>query len=236
MKNSFIVYNDSVEYMEKLSLEQLGMLYKAQVQYSLGEEPEITDDVVDIVFSIIKGQMDRDNEKYQQKVERMQRVNANRNRTDNDTKSSRNRHENDTKSEKNRDDTVTESEGNRDGIVSDTVTDTVSDTVKEKDIPKGIQKEKKHKRGKHVLLTDREYEKLKTDYGEQEAEAAVAYLDEYIERRNYKASSHYLSIRKWVFSAMREEAIKAKELEEREKRLSSKASPTWNGEAAAGWS
>ena len=75
----------------------------------------------------------------------------------------------------------------------------------------GGKKEKvlplKNKYGKfnHVLLSKEEYEKLKADYGEQETERAIAYLDEYIESKgSYKCKSHNLALRRWVFLAVRE--------------------------------
>lgn len=84
--------------------------------------------------------------------------------------------------------------------------------IKEKDIPKGISKEKapKHKHGRysHCALTDEEVRKLEEEYGKEQAQAAIEYLDEYIEMKGYKAKSHYLAIRKWVFNAMKEDEIR----------------------------
>jgi len=59
------------------------------------------------------------------------------------------------------------------------------------------EKDIKHKYGqyKHVLLTDKEYEKLKStllDY-----EAWIKKMDEGIEMKGYKYKSHYLAILSW---------------------------------------
>lgn len=70
MKNTFIVYTDNIEYLEELTNEQIGKLYKAQIAYARGEELAIDDSVVRLVFKMIKGQMDRDAEKYEQAVNR----------------------------------------------------------------------------------------------------------------------------------------------------------------------
>ncbi len=53
---------------------------------------------------------------------------------------------------------------------------------------------KKHKRGKYknVLLTDQEFEKLKTKFGNWEE--LIKKLDEGIEMKGYKYKSHYLAI------------------------------------------
>jgi len=57
----------------------------------------------------------------------------------------------------------------------------------------------------HVRLTDEERDKLMNEYGEAETSAAIKYLDEYIEMKGYKAKSHYLCIKKWVFNALERE-------------------------------
>ncbi len=65
MKQSFIVYTDNIEYLEELTDAQIGQLYMAQIRYSRGEEPEISDPMVRLVFKMLKGQIDRDTEKYE---------------------------------------------------------------------------------------------------------------------------------------------------------------------------
>lgn len=72
------------------------------------------------------------------------------------------------------------------------------------------KKETKHKYGAyaHVLLSDTEIDRLKSEYGEQQTQSAITYLDEYIEMKGYKAKNHNLCIRKWVFDAVKEKAKK----------------------------
>lgn len=72
---------------------------------------------------------------------------------------------------------------------------------------------------KNVKLEERELAKLKDDYGEDEAQQAINFLSEHIKMKGYKAKSHYLALRKWVFMAVKEERLKLAELEERERRL-----------------
>lgn len=71
-------------------------------------------------------------------------------------------------------------------------------------------KEQKHKFGEynHVRLTDKEYDKLKNDYGLDETKEAIKYLDEYIEMKGTKYTSHYMALRKWVFDAVKEKKKK----------------------------
>lgn len=80
----------------------------------------------------------------------------------------------------------------------------------EKNVKKDINNipdKRKHKYGEYnnVLLTDDERDKLFTEYGEFEATEAIKFLDEYIEMKGYKAKSHYLCIRKWVFDALKKQ-------------------------------
>ena len=72
-------------------------------------------------------------------------------------------------------------------------------------------KETKHKHGeyKHVLLTDKELEKLVADYGDAETQDAIKYLDEYIEMKGVSYKNHNLVLRKWVFDAVKEHGIKS---------------------------
>lgn len=69
---------------------------------------------------------------------------------------------------------------------------------------------KKYGEYKHVLLTDDEFRKLGEDFGKDETLEAIRFLDEYIEMKGYKAKSHYLAIRKWVFDAIKERRQKQK--------------------------
>ncbi len=76
----------------------------------------------------------------------------------------------------------------------------------------------KHKYGeyKNVLLTEAEHEKL---LAMENGERAIEYLSEYIKMKGYKAKSHYLAIKKWVFEAVQEQDLKAAELQKRQDRL-----------------
>lgn len=72
------------------------------------------------------------------------------------------------------------------------------------------KKEEKHIYGeyKHVRLTDKQYDKLIADYGDQEMKDAIRFLDEYIQMKGYKSVDHNLAIRKWVFDAVQRERQK----------------------------
>ena len=83
-----------------------------------------------------------------------------------------------------------------DTSVSVSVSDTVSDTVSEK--PKKPKKVK-HKYGEynHVALTDEEYSRLISDFGEQATLAAIKRVDEYCQQYGKTYADYNLTIRKW---------------------------------------
>lgn len=66
--------------------------------------------------------------------------------------------------------------------------------------------EPKHKHGEYgrVLLTDKEYNRLIQDYGQDMTDRAITFFDVYIAEKGYKSKSHNLAMRRWVFDAIKE--------------------------------
>lgn len=92
----------------------------------------------------------------------------------------------------------------------DTDKDTDKDTHKDTDKPqtriKKNDKEEKNIYGEfhHVKLTDKEYEKLVKDFGEDFTKECIQLLDEGIEEKpKYDTKSNYLAIRRWVVDAVK---------------------------------
>ena len=69
-KNSFVLYTEYLQNIELLSMEQRGELFTAIMHYASGKEVGDLDGMVKMAFSFIRSQMDRDNEKYQDKLEK----------------------------------------------------------------------------------------------------------------------------------------------------------------------
>ncbi len=70
-KDSFILYSSMLQSTKKLSLEQKGLLFEMIIHYhTTGEVLEVDDLAVDIYFDLIKNQMDRDKQKYEDKTEK----------------------------------------------------------------------------------------------------------------------------------------------------------------------
>lgn len=92
------------------------------------------------------------------------------------------------------------------------------------------KKSSKHKHGEYqnILLTDEELEKLKNEYPNYEE--AIEYLDEYVEMTGKKYKSHYLAMKKWVFSALEERQRKS--LSNQRKFTRTAPVPKWMNEDA----
>lgn len=69
MKNSFLIYNEYAEILEDLSNEELGILFRAIFDYEINrKEPEFTG-LMKMAFKVIKGNLDRDRNKYDKRCE-----------------------------------------------------------------------------------------------------------------------------------------------------------------------
>ena len=180
-KKSFIIYDNWAKLLYDMPVEQAGKLIKAICGYKLGECESTGDAVLDAVFGMIKEQLDKDDAKYAEICVKRSNAGKSKKQQTNDIKCNQ----------------VLTSDIKTEQVHTDTDNDTDNDNV--------VSKDTKHIYGtyKHVRLTDEEYQKLCKEYGETEAGKAIIYLDEYIEMKGYKAKSHYLCIRKWVFDAVK---------------------------------
>ena len=84
MRKSFLLYISDMRLMEKLDMEQRGVLLTAIAAYVKDEQLPELDPATDMLFSVIAEHIDRDGEKYNRKVERLR---------ENVSKSNRNRNE-----------------------------------------------------------------------------------------------------------------------------------------------
>ena len=65
---------------------------------------------------------------------------------------------------------------------------------------KKTTKEVRHKYGefKNILLSDKDLEKLKTEYGEELVEKYIKKMDEWIELNGRRYKNYYLALRQWM--------------------------------------
>lgn len=69
MKNSFLLYYEYREILEDLSNEEVGILFRAILDYEIDSiEPNFTG-LLKMAFKVIKGNLDRDREKYDKRCE-----------------------------------------------------------------------------------------------------------------------------------------------------------------------
>ena len=196
-KKSFVIYDNWSRLFCGLPDETAGKLIKAVCAYKLGEGTEVNDPVIAAIYAMICEQLDADADKYADICEK--RSQARKNKTQqmvtNDNKCKQ------VLSSATDNDNVNDNENDNDND---------NDNVKVNDNVKDIKKDTKHSHGEynHVRLTDKERDQLFNDYGEAETLEAIKYLDEYIEMKGYKAKSHYLAMRKWVFDAVKEQQVK----------------------------
>ena len=62
---------------------------------------------------------------------------------------------------------------------------------------------------RHVKLTNKERDKLFEDFGEEATLEAIRFLDEYKERKGYTSKNDNLTLRKWVFDAVKRDKAQA---------------------------
>lgn len=68
-RKSFVIYTDYMELVEELDDAETAEMFKAMLIYASGEDvPKFSDRHVKAIFGIIRRQMDRDNEKYEEIV------------------------------------------------------------------------------------------------------------------------------------------------------------------------
>jgi hypothetical protein len=64
-KNSFVLYNDLIHSVNKLNDQQAGQLFKAILKHANGQEAELNNLMLELVFTPIKLQLNRDSEKWE---------------------------------------------------------------------------------------------------------------------------------------------------------------------------
>lgn len=195
-KKGVIMFYDILDQLEDFNDKDFREIIKAVINYDKdGTLPEFTGEKK-IAFKFIKVDIDKNNEEYRKKCEQ-NRANISKRWNTKDT---------------------TEYDRIQTNIDKDIDLDIDKDidlekenNIKENTHTLSDLKEQKHKYGEyqHILLKDSELEKLKEEYGESETEKAIKYLDEYIEMKGAKYKSHYLAMRKWVFSALKEHSKKS---------------------------
>jgi hypothetical protein len=69
-KNSFVLYCDLLQKLERLTIEQKGFVFQAILEFQNGIEPQVNDPMAQLSFDFIKLDLIKNNEKYQDTVNR----------------------------------------------------------------------------------------------------------------------------------------------------------------------
>lgn len=192
-KSNFLLDDSWESLFTSLPDEAAGQLIKAAFSYHTGGDVEIEDPILCAVFDMIKAKIDENDRNYKKQCEKNK---------DNVRK----------RWNTNEYDRIPEDTTVYEPVRTDTDSDSDNDNdFKEKSTLKSAKKEKHaHGEYKHVRLTDEEHDKLVSEYGEDTTNDAIRLLDEYIEEKGTKYKSHYLAMKRWVFSAVEERQNKAK--------------------------
>ena len=227
-RDSLVLYTAYIDKFKKLSDAQFGQLIRAVMTYQQTETaPDIDDLSVSVAFDVVRHDLDINNIKYDEAIEKRktagkQGAEKRWHNIANDSNAI-NAIANDSNAINAIAQDSTEWQAMAKIAVNDTVTDTVTDTDTVNDTVNDIpvngnvyigsdepphisKKPTKHQYGeyKHVLLTDDEYIKLVQERGQAKTEAAITFLDEYLEMNGKSYKSCYLALRKWVFDALEE--------------------------------
>ena len=166
---SINLYYSYLDAFQMLSDAEVGRLIRGALNYAeTGDQPKLSGNEK-FIWSVIKGQIDRDQEAYDAKCKK---------NSENALKRTQ----------------ATASERKR--TLANVAKD--KDKDKDKDKEEDKKKPAKHKYGEfqHVLLTDGELEKLKSAYPDYLEK--IRNLDEYIENKGAKYKNHYLTICNWA--------------------------------------
>lgn len=189
-KNSFVMYTDYIDQISLLTDEEAGQLLKAVMQYAKsGELPEIDNRMVSLTLSFIIAQIDRDNEKYEAKIEKLKAAGQQGGLA------------------KAKNAKANASQATKDlAFLADNVNVNVDVNVNDNDIKKINKKSApvRHKYGeyKNVLLSDEELEKLKNQFP-GDYEKRIENLSSYMRSKGKTYKDHLATIRNW---ARRDEA------------------------------
>lgn len=211
-RKTFILYTDLGTKIRKLTREEKGALLEAILAFENEEDlPEDLPAGAEIAFDFLLPQLQENKENYSQVSEgRKRAANARWGDAKNANASfayAKNANASDAYAQ------------NANAEDTDTDTDKEKDTAIAVSKEKAPEKDQKHHHGKHVLLTDAEFDRLGRDYGEEARDEAIAYLDNHIEMKGYKANSHNLALRKWVFDAVKEDKLRKQKLARDEQNL-----------------
>lgn len=196
-KKSVIVREQFASLFESVTDEQAGKLIKAMLAYQASGEASFDDPLMTAIFAMLRESIDRDNAEYEAVCEKRRQA-------------ARGRWDDATESKSMQMDASASKSTICNASDADMDMDRDKDTLASKDAE---SKKRPHKRRygeyKHVLLTDDQYARLVSEFGEDLAAGGIQAVDDQVQLKGTKYKDHNLAIRKWGIDAAREKAGKA---------------------------
>lgn len=193
--NGFMLFTDQREYISLLDDAQQAELLRALYAYAAGEEPQITDKITVMAFTIIRQSIDRVWSKNAALAENGRKGRQSKDKQNEASASKTEQNEANPSKDK-------QVQANESKSPIKNKYEIKSEYEREGDIAPAQARakppKKKYGQFQNVLLTDEEYTKLVEHFGSQEIAATwIDRLDEYIGSKGAKYKSHYITILNW---------------------------------------
>lgn len=191
-KKSVVVREQFAPLFESATDEQAGKLIKAMLAYQTTGEAAFDDPLMSAVFTMLRESIDRDNAEYEAVCEKRRRAARGRWEETQESKS------------------MQEDANACTSMIcnaSDADMELDRDTQASKDAEskkRAREPRRKHGAYQHVLLTDKEYERLIMDFGEDLTAGGIKAVDEQVQLKGTKYKDFNLAIRKWGIKAAKE--------------------------------
>ena len=191
MKKGFVLYNDYKQHFELLSNEELGILLRGTMAYEAENILPNFDGKIQMAFSFIKAQLDRDAEKYQKTVEQRKKAG----KAGGLASASKRAGANASKCK--------QTEANQ--ADTDTGTDTGTDTVTGTDTGTDNDTEAKVAFLDCVHLAPAQHKELLKTFGETKTAELIQILNDYKASTGRTYQSDFHAIKSWVLKKYDEE-------------------------------
>lgn len=195
MREAFVFYASFYEAIKDLDAEEYKQTVNALCEYALNDNELETSGIAKLIITMAKPQIDANNKRYE-----------------NGKKGGRPRKNDKEKTMvKNKKTNGLENENQR--LLNKKPKEKEKEKEKVKDKVKGKDNVNEFSNQfENVVLTQVEYDKLVEKFGKGVTDEALEYLHYYKLEKDYKTKSDYLTIRRWVISAVQERASKQKQV------------------------
>ena len=193
-KKSFILYFDCKKQIDMLSDEQAGKLFKGLFEFAVfGKSPEFSDGMLNMAFSFISAQIERDTAKYQETcMKRSENAKKQWNKLKNASACKSMQKDEFTGDNVNENENENDNENDTDTFFPDKFGNIQQhNTFFSEKISFGEYH--------HIKLTQKEYDNLCNDYSENTVREYIRKIDEWLQLNGNKTYNDFnLAIRKWL--------------------------------------